>query len=156
MFSDRSSGWLAALAGALTLAMAVAVSGCGGDEDPAKTSGSTATATTPAAGKKAAADTSDRGARRCAKTAFLAALLADVDRLAFDVSDVRCKGSFARTRFVARGCAQGQATKVQCGSAKVGAWRLGAKRWRLIAYKDQLTCGEIRRAAADFPQSLCN
>ena len=152
MFLDRSSGWLAALAGALALAMAVAVSGCGGGDDPAKTS----TSTTPAAAKKTPAGASDRGARRCTKTAFLAALLADVDRLAFEVSDVRCKGSFARTRFVARGCAEGQATKVQCGSAKVGAWRLGAKRWRLIAYKDQLTCGEIRRAAADFPQSLCN
>ena len=110
----------------------------------------------PGRGKKTPADTSDRGARRCAKTAFLAALLADVDRLAFDVSEVRCKGSFARTRFVARGCAPGQATKVPCGSARIGAWRLGAKRWRLIAYKDQLSCGEIRRAAADFPQSLCN
>ncbi len=153
MFSDRTGGWLAAFAGALTLGVAVMVSGCGGGEDPAKTSSSTATT---AAAKKTPAGTSDRGARRCAKTAFLAALLADVDRLAFDVSEVRCKGSFARTRFVARGCAQGQATKVPCGSARVGAWRLGAKRWRLITYKDRLTCGEIRRSAADFPQSLCN
>ena len=151
MFSDRSSGWLAALA-------ALALRGCDGERlrrrrGPGQ---DVDDGDHPGRGEEAQADTSDRGARRCAKTAFLAALLADVDRLAFDVSEVRCKGSFARTRFVARGCAPGQATKVQCGSAKVGAWRLGAKRWRLIAYKDQLTCGEIRRAAADFPQSLCN
>jgi hypothetical protein len=156
VFSDRSSGWLAALAGALVLAVAAMLAGCGGDDDPSATSSSKATSTTPAAAKKKTADTSDRGARRCTKTAFLAALLADVDRLPFEVSEVRCKGAFARTRFVARGCVPGQATKVPCGSAKVAAWRLGAKRWRLIAYTDKLTCTEVRRSAGDFPQTLCD
>ncbi len=153
MFSDRSCGWLAALAGVLALAVTGVLSGCGGDDDQAGKPSSTATSATSAT--KQPRGTSDRGARGCTRAAFLAALLADVEPLAFKVDQVRCKGEFARTRFVGRGCPQGQATKVPCGSAKVAAWRRGAKRWRLVTYADNLTCAGVRSKAADFPQSLC-
>lgn len=159
MGSDRSCGWLATLTSALVLAVGVMVAGCGGGDDPAsgsKTSTSSPTQTTAAAPKKPTAPT-DRGARRCTRTAILAALLADVDQLPFEVDRVRCKGSFARSRFVARGCAPGQtANGIACGTAKVAAWRLGVKRWRLIAYGDKLACADVRQKAGDFPQSLCD
>jgi len=155
MFWDRRSGRVAALAGALVLAMAVALAGCGGDDEDTATSSRSATTATSTA-KQKPRGTSDRGARRCTRTAFFAALLADVDRLPFTVERVKCKGDFGRSRFVARGCVPGQATKVPCGSAKVAAWRLGAKRWRLIAFADSLNCEAVRREAADFPQSLCD
>jgi hypothetical protein len=157
MGSDRSCGWLAALTGALVLAVGVMLAGCGGGDGAASsstTSTSSPSTTTPA---KKPAGTTDRGARRCSRTAILAALLADVARLPFDVDRVRCKGSFARSRFVARGCAPGRtADGIPCGTAKVGAWRLGAKRWRLIAYADALTCADVRKKAGDFPRSLCD
>jgi hypothetical protein len=158
MGSDRSCGWLAAPTGALVLAVGVLLVGCGGggDDSSSKTAPATATRTAQAAAKKPAG-TSDRGARRCTRTAFLAALLADVAPLPFRVDRVRCEGKFARSRFVARGCAPGQtAGGISCGSAKVAAWRLGAKRWRLITYAGTLTCAEVRREAGDFPQSLCD
>jgi hypothetical protein len=154
MGSDRSCGWLAALTGALVLGVGVLLAGCGGG-GPTGSKTSTSSPAKSTASKKQAG-TTDRGARRCTKTAFLAALLADVDRLAFKVDRVRCQGDFARSRFVARGCPPGQATKVPCASTKVAAWRRGSKRWRLIAFSDGLTCSEVRRSAADFPQALCD
>ncbi len=156
MGSDRSCGWLATLAGALVLGAGVLLAGCGGGSSSSGSKTSTSAQTTTTAAKKPAG-TSDRGARRCTKAAFLAALLADVARLPFTVEGVRCKGAFARTRFVARGCAPGQtADGIPCGSARVAAWRLGAQRWRLIAYAQDFSCAEIRREAGDFPQSLCD
>jgi hypothetical protein len=153
MLSDRSCGPVAALAGALMLAVGVALGGCGDDPAPRATSTPRQTQTAPATAKQPAG-TSDRGARRCTRTAILAALLADVDQLPFRVSGLRCEGKFARARFAFSNCPAGQ-TSPACGRAKVAAWRLGSKRWRLITYADALTCTEIRRTAADFPQSLC-
>jgi hypothetical protein len=156
MGSDRSCGWFAALAGALVLAVGVMLAGCGGADDPAsrsKTPESNPAQTTPATAKEPAG-TTDRGARRCTRTAILAALLADVDQLPFKVDRVRCKGEFARSRFAYSSCPAGKAGPA-CDRAKVAVWRRGAKRWRLITYAVTLTCAEIRRAAADFPQSLC-
>jgi hypothetical protein len=164
MGRDRSCGWLAALTGALVLAVGVVVAGCGGGNSPksgpvatsASTPTATSTQTTPAAPAQSSGP-ADRGATRCTRTAFLAALLADVAQLPFLVDRVRCQGGFGRSRFVARGCAPGQtAGGVACGSAKVAAWRRGAKRWRLIAYADTLSCAAIRAKAKDFPQSLCD
>ena len=166
MGRDRSCGWIAALTGALVLAVSVAITGCGGGNSPkpgpVATSAATPTATstsgqtTPATPSQPSGP-ADRGATRCTRTAFLAALLADVAQLPFLVDRVRCEGAFGRSRFVARGCAAGQtADGIPCGSAKVAAWRRGAKRWRLIAYNDTLSCAAIRAKAKDFPQSLCD
>lgn len=138
---------------ALALVLAAALIGCGGDDDAA--TAPAASQTTPAkAAERTPAGTSDRGARRCTRTAFLAALLADVAPQPFKVDRVRCKGDFARSRFVNAGCAAGQG--IACDGAKIAAWRLGARRWRLIAYADGLSCSEVRGKAADFPQSLCD
>ncbi len=137
---------------ALVLAAAL-VAGCGGGDDAAQTTSPAPTATATTA-KPKPAGTSDRGARRCTRAAFLAALLADVDPQPFKVDEVRCAGDFGRSRFVNAGCAAQQG--VACDGAKVAAWRLGEKRWRLIAYADGLPCAEVRRKAADFPQSLCD
>ena len=157
MFSDRSRAQVGALAGALTLACGILFGGCGGgDGDEAATTSAKAKTTTTAAAKQAKpTGTSDRGARRCTKSAFLAALLADVDPVPYTVSKVRCKGDFARSRFVLENCTAGQAS-VACGSAKVAAWRLGSKRWRLIAYSDGLSCADVHQKAKDFPSTLCD
>jgi hypothetical protein len=136
--------------------LVAALIGCGPGNDAATTT-PRPTQTAPAAAPKKPAAPTDRGARRCTKTAFLAALLTDVAALPIEVDGVRCKGEFARSRFVARGCAPGQtANGITCGTAKVAAWRRGAKRWRLITYADALTCTEVRGKAADLPQSLCD
>lgn len=137
------------------LLAAALIGACGGGEDAATTTPK-ATQTAPAAAAaKKPAGTSDRGARRCTRAAILAALLADVDPLPYKVDQVRCRGEFARSRFVLANCAAGQAS-VACASAKVAAWRRGEKRWRLIAYADGLSCAEVRKKAGDFPSSLCN
>lgn len=138
---------------ALALVLAAALVGCGGDDDAATTAPKASETATTAAKQAKRTGTSDRGARRCTKAAMLAALLADVEPQAFKVSEVRCEGKFARSRFVNSSCAAGQG--VACDGAKLAAWRLGAKRWRLIAYADGLSCSEVRKKAGDFPQSLC-
>lgn len=135
----------------LLLLAAALLAGCGGDDSAQTTSPAQATSTTA---KNAKTGTTDRGARRCTRAAFLGALLADVDPLPFKVDEVRCAGDFGRARFVNAGCAAQQG--VACDGAQVAAWRRGAKRWRLIAYADSLRCAEVRRKAADFPQSLCD
>ena len=159
MFSDRSRARVGALAGALALACGILLGGCGGgdsDSNSAATTSKGAKTTTTAAAKPAKpSGTSDRGARRCTKSAFLAALLADVAPQPYTVSEVRCAGDFARSRFVLSNCAAGQAS-VACGSAKVAAWRLGSKRWRLIAYSDGLSCAGVREKAKDYPSTLCD
>lgn len=152
MFSDRSRAGRGALTGALALVVAFVLAGCGGD-DGAKAPSATQ-ATTGAAKATKQTGTSDRGARRCSKSALLAALLADVDRVPFTVDEVRCKGKFARSRFEWESCPAGQ-TSAACGTAKVAAWRLGAKRWKLISYGDGLSCAEVRKKAADYPSALC-
>lgn len=140
---------------AFALVLAAALIGCGGsDDDAATTPKATQTAPAAAAAQKPRG-TSDRGARRCSKAAFLAALLADVAPQAFKVDQVRCAGDFGRSRFVNAGCSA-QPAGIACDGAKVAAWRLGAKRWRLIAYADGLKCGEVRKKAGDFPSSLCD
>lgn len=137
---------------AVLLAAALLGACGGGDDDPASTTPKS-TKTAPAADKPAV--TTDRGARRCTKAAILAALLVDVEPLPYKVNEVRCKGEFARSRFVLANCPAGQAS-VACGSAKVAAWRRGAKRWRLITVLDGLSCAEVRKKAGDFPSSLCS
>jgi hypothetical protein len=138
--------------------LAALLIGCGGDGDGgAATTTSTTTRTAAAGAGKQATGTVDSGARRCTRTAFLAGLLADVALLPFKIETLKCKGEFARTRFVPRGCAPGQtADGIPCGSTGVAVWRRGARRWRLIAYSKSLSCAEIRKQAGDFPQSLCS
>ena len=137
--------------------LVAALIGCGGGDDGATPAPSTSRQSTTAKAVKAQAKpagTSDRGARRCTKAAFLAALLADVEPRAFKVDEVRCEGDFARSRFAGVSCAAGQG--VACDGAKVAAWRLGEKRWRLIAYADSLDCSEVRGKASEFPSALCD
>jgi len=150
---DRSRGRLCAVA----LALGALLVGCGGgDDEPAPSSkATTAARTTTAAAKPKRAGTADRGARRCTKAAILAALLADVDPLPFKVDRVRCDGEFARARFEIASCPAGQASAA-CTGPKVAAWRLGAKRWRLIAYDDALSCAAVRQKAKEYPSSLCD
>ena len=140
---------------ALALVLAAALIGCGSDDDAATTAPkSTPTTATDAAEKQAQPKgTADRGARRCSKAAFLAALLADVEPQAFKVDDVKCDGDFARARFANASCAGGQG--VACDVPQISAWRLGEKRWRLIAYAGDLSCSEVRKKAKEFPAALC-
>jgi hypothetical protein len=139
---------------ACALAAVLMLGGCGGGGDDASSGPSTASTPT-AAKKQKAKGTADRGARRCTKSALLASLLADVAPVPYKVDKVRCTARFARSRFVLASCTAGQTT-VACGSPQVAAWRLGEKRWRLIAYADGLSCAEVRKQAADFPSSLCD
>jgi hypothetical protein len=155
MFSDRSCGWLAVPAAALALALGGCGGAGGGDLAGTSPAGPASTRTTRSVSGQPRARTADRGARRCTRAAFLAALLADVDRLAFKVDRVRCEGGFARVRFVLSSCPAQAPPSVGCDRAKVAAWRLGSERWRLITYADALTCAEIRRSAKEFPSALC-
>ena len=139
----------------LALALAAALIGCGGGDDGATPpTSTTSTQTTATSAGKQPKGTSDRGARRCTKAAFLGALLADVEPRAFKVDAVKCEGEFARSRFVNVDCAAGQG--VACDGPQIAAWRLGEKRWRLIAYAGSLSCSEVRKKAKQFPSALCD
>lgn len=140
---------------ALAVLLAAALAACGDSDDDG--AGTTATAArTATAAQTTPSGATDRGARRCSRAAFLAALLADVARAPFRVDRVRCRGDYARTRFRNAACGAGQGSTIACDRAQVAAWQLGERRWRLIAYMPSLSCTEVRKRIADYPSDLCD